>query len=501
MTVTVADLLAIPRLAGSVESLAPAALDREVETVVVIEDLHAVGKAPPNSLLVVIEAAARDALGYRLDMLLRQASSRDAAALALACAQAPRLGRTATELARRGRVALLRIDPGVGLADAVIAIQQELSGGVARLIARAESCLRVVDEAERAQVSLATLVERVEKALGAPIALGAPEPGPRILSVPVVVDGESRTALCTPGDGTPADTVRLLLLHRVAMAAEHLENARQRAADAPVQTRAELLTELLVREPNASRDLVRRARLLGIPIDGWHAVIGLELENLAELRQGDEVGVFNLTQLAGRVAMEAARSTGGVWNRAGTGASILLIQSWRSEAGPELQSAVAQVAEAVIGRVRAHIPRLSIRCGVGAVHAGSVGLRTSAMEARAAVTAALTTGRQNVAVRFDSTGMRRVLLQWYALDDARDSVARILEPLDRMGERKSREAIRTLRAYLDGHHSVNRAAETLGVHRNTVTYRIERIFELLAFDPDDAEQCLMLQLACRAREL
>ncbi len=498
---TVAELLTVPGLAGLVEPLTAVALDRRVESVTVLEDLHALSTSPPDSLVVVTETASRDAVGYRLDMLLRQASSRDVAALALVREPLPRLNRTAVELAQRGNLALLRLAPGLGLARAVIAIHRELSGGIGRLLARAQACLALVDEAERLQLSLPALVERVEEALGAEVRLGPPPSGRRWLSTPILVDGEPGLAVSTPGDGTDADTIRRLLLHRLAAAAERLERARQRAAEVPVQTRAELLTELLVREPQASRDLVRRARQLGIPIDGWHVVVRLELENLAELRPNDEVGAFNLAQLATRVAMESARSTGGTWNRAGTGSTILLVRSWQTEVGPELQAEVAAAADLVIGRIRARIPRLALRCGVGGVHVGSTGLRTSAMEARAAIAAALTTGRQNAAVRFDSTGLRRVLLQWYALDDARDSVARLLEPLDRLGERRSREAIRTLRAYLDAHLSISRAAEMLGLHRNTVAYRVQRILELLGVDPQDPEQCLMLQLACRARQL
>ncbi|HZU15543.1 MAG TPA: helix-turn-helix domain-containing protein [Candidatus Dormibacteraeota bacterium] len=498
---TVAELLTIPRLAGAVEPLAPVALDRRVESVAVLEDLHALGTPPPDSLVIVAEAASREAVGYRLDVLLRQASSREVAALALVREPLPRPSRTAVELAQRGHLALLRLSPRLGLAEAVIAVQQELAGGVSRLLERARACLDLIDEAERLRLSPATLVERAAEALGAEVRLGPP-PGERgWLSVPVLIDGEPGPRLSTPGEGGDADTVRRLLLHRLVAAIERLESARQRAAEVPVQTRAELLTELLVREPQASRDLVRRARQLGIPIDGWHVVVRLELENLAELRPGDEVGAFNLAQLAVRVATESARATGGTWNRAGTGSTLLLVRSWQAEVGPELQAEVARAADLVIGRLRARIPRLVVRCGVGGVHVGSTGLRTSAMEARAALTAALTTGRRNLAVRFDSTGLRRVLLQWYALDEARDSVARLLEPLDRLGERRGREAIRTLRAYLDAHLSAGRAAETLGLHRNTVAYRIQRILELLGVDPEDPEQCLMLQLACRAREL
>jgi DNA-binding PucR family transcriptional regulator len=41
----------------------------------------------------------------------------------------------------------------------------------------------------------------------------------------------------------------------------------------------------------------------------------------------------------------------------------------------------------------------------------------------------------------------------------------------------------------------------LHMHRNAVSYRINQIFELLDVDRDNPDDMLLLQLACRAREL
>ncbi|MEA2221917.1 MAG: hypothetical protein QOH83_293 [Solirubrobacteraceae bacterium] len=48
---------------------------------------------------------------------------------------------------------------------------------------------------------------------------------------------------------------------------------------------------------------------------------------------------------------------------------------------------------------------------------------------------------------------------------------------------------------------MSKAAERMNMHRNAVSYRIHQIFELLDVDPENPDDLLLLQLACRAREL
>ncbi|WP_128643310.1 helix-turn-helix domain-containing protein [Streptomyces sp. SS] len=56
--------------------------------------------------------------------------------------------------------------------------------------------------------------------------------------------------------------------------------------------------------------------------------------------------------------------------------------------------------------------------------------------------------------------------------------------------------LRTLAVVLDQGAAPSAAAEILGVHRNTVAARLERI-RSLGFDPEDPTQRLPLHLACR----
>jgi purine catabolism regulator len=59
----------------------------------------------------------------------------------------------------------------------------------------------------------------------------------------------------------------------------------------------------------------------------------------------------------------------------------------------------------------------------------------------------------------------------------------------------SAELVKTLGAFFAGRCGPKEAAAILGVHRNTVLYRLERIRDLTGLDLDDAEIRLRLHLA------
>jgi DNA-binding PucR family transcriptional regulator len=162
---------------------------------------------------------------------------------------------------------------------------------------------------------------------------------------------------------------------------------------------------------------------------------------------------------------------------------------------------VARAMDVALARVRSQLPATLVHCGVGGAHLGSSGLISSVAEARAAVTVARTSGSVNRAVAFDSAGLRRTLLEWYASDTAQEAVTTVLAPLVRLHGARSERLIQTLHVYLDEQGSLTRTAERLNLHRNAVAYRVRQIFELLDVDPESPDDRLLLQLACRARDL
>jgi hypothetical protein len=58
--------------------------------------------------------------------------------------------------------------------------------------------------------------------------------------------------------------------------------------------------------------VLERARQLAIPVTGWHVVVRIEADDLADSGR-DEVQRFEPLEAAGQAALQAAAATGGTW--------------------------------------------------------------------------------------------------------------------------------------------------------------------------------------------
>lgn len=90
----------------------------------------------------------------------------------------------------------------------------------------------------------------------------------------------------------------------------------------------------------------------------------------------------------------------------------------------------------------------------------------------------------------------RMLGALHQLGDGWRLAQAVLEPLLSSRADVRLEHLATLEAYLDG-GGIGEAATTLGIHRNTVTYRLRRIEALTGWDLADSELRLALLLALR----
>ena len=137
--------------------------------------------------------------------------------------------------------------------------------------------------------------------------------------------------------------------------------------------------------------------------------------------------------------------------------------------------------------------------GVGRPSDGLPGLRASLAEARQAAALAGAGARRVTVRHIDELGIQRIMLGWYGSADFGRVVAAFLEPLTR--EDADGVLLRTLQAYLDCQSSATSTAAALGVHRNTVMKRIDRIAETLNVNLHDPDQRLALQLVVRMHRL
>ena len=75
-------------------------------------------------------------------------------------------------------------------------------------------------------------------------------------------------------------------------------------------------------------------------------------------------------------------------------------------------------------------------------------------------------------------------------------IAPQLYKLKQIDAERGTEYFQTLRMYLLKERSIPRTAEALIVHRTTLTYRLEKLRELIPMDLDDPQLRLYLLLSC-----
>jgi hypothetical protein len=492
--ILLSDLITGPGL-RVLDHLAGPTDDAEVRNVMLVEDPDK-ADLPSDAVIVLTRSASVAATGYRLDMVLRVAAAHRAAAIVLTDGR-ERIQATAVTIAERSDVTVLSAHENSDIGELLLALYRGVAGGAETALFRLQAAQAALADTEAGASDTTEIMDAVTHAFGQPFDLRTPNEG-EIAERVIVLQEED--AVCTEACGGHAEMAARAVAQLTAAAISRVRAAQRRAEDIPIRSRGELLTEFLLAPPARGDRLLDRMRAIDLAVDGWHAVIRVEVENLDVRTDGDELTSYNFTTRLARAGLEAARASGGIWHAAQLGSALMLIRMERRDFGAHGARDTARAAQDVIRRVTSR-DDTELVCGIGGVYSGVTGLRASAAEAQAAVTAARAAHRTNTPVSFDKAGLRRTLLEWFSTDTAREAVDSILQPLDRLGADKRKSSIETLQAYLDNQGSLVQTGKQLHLHRNAVGYRIKRIFEMLEVEFDDADTRLLLQLACRARSL
>ncbi|WP_419249316.1 helix-turn-helix domain-containing protein [Streptomyces canus] len=136
----------------------------------------------------------------------------------------------------------------------------------------------------------------------------------------------------------------------------------------------------------------------------------------------------------------------------------------------------------------------AVAAGVAAARVGLAELAPAWQEASAAARAALAEPRFGPVAEWSRIGPYR-LLTALPPETAHDPVVRpLLSPAHR-------ELARTAEVYLDCAGQAGRTAAELGIHRQTLYYRLSRVEQLTGLDLDDGEDRLLLHMALKGARL
>lgn len=161
----------------------------------------------------------------------------------------------------------------------------------------------------------------------------------------------------------------------------------------------------------------------------------------------------------------------------------------------ELVLPPASEPASILKAIKREMPGTPVRAAVGQLQDGLSGLQRSRREALQALLIQDRLGLDETVAEFGRLGIYRLLFAAEALPESTEFHRATLGELLENDAQHHAELVPTLRAWFAANGSPKVAAEKLGVHRNTVLYRLSRIGALTGYDLDDADTRLRLQLA------
>lgn len=271
-----------------------------------------------------------------------------------------------------------------------------------------------------------------------------------------------------------------------------LELLKQRIAfEVEARLRGDLLADILDRRLADARSLQARASNLRLDLKARHAAIVLKLDAPLDGEpptaadaglNGRLLAITNATLRRLRVPALAGER--------GEVVAILVSETTASRGHSPMD-----VAEAV---------RSDARRGLsGAVVSASIGPWVDAISdaprsfhiARGAIEVSHRRGNRDRVITLEDLGIYGLLLTVGDLDELLGFADTTLGPILAYDEKRGSELLATLRAYLERSCRTADTAAILGVHPNTVSYRVHRIETILGVVLTEPESLLRIQLA------
>ncbi|MEU6931428.1 helix-turn-helix domain-containing protein [Streptomyces sp. NPDC046374] len=281
---------------------------------------------------------------------------------------------------------------------------------------------------------------------------------------------------------------------RIARAADAMAAqmyGEQIAADTRKAAERDLALELVGPDVAARTAAHRRGRELGLLGAAEHVLV-----TVVQLRSGTELVRQSEAALWG--ALEGFRRTRSAQGLIAIGQERATLLQLRDR--PPLPDEVTAQSARILGELRTFLaPSADPVIGVGGRHPRPYDAHTSYEQALVAARAARRLPALRSAGDWERLGELAVLLQ---IPEHALNASLVPKPLRTLTEAHGGDRLRdTLRSFLEHAGSIPRTAETLGIHRTSLYYRLRQIQEITGLDLDDGAHRLALHLGLRIEEL
>jgi len=386
---------------------------------------------------------------------------------------------------------------GAGI-QSILEVVGSLAGGRAALYSAAGYRVRGAGESTDGMPARIHVPSPLAQAGAREVRLSAGRPARTIDLIPVRAGPDVLGLLAVGVDEKTVDS------HGRRRALEHgstvlaLELAKERAAaEVERRLRGDLVEEVLAGglEGDEAERVARQAERLGhrLPQRAWVMVLEpdddeTESALVAPGRQDRLDSALNgIVRSRLPDALTLVRSS----------SAVFLVPD---EVAPDL-AAIEKLAAQILAGAAPVMKPGSASVGIGNL-ANSVGeLARSHLEARQALRLTRRAGGRGRVASYRSLGAFRLLLEVQSPDALRRFVEELLGTLLKYAQSRDTPLLETLEALSSARWVRRAAARQLGIHINSMSYRVERIQSLTGLQLDDPETRVAISIALRARAM
>ena len=261
----------------------------------------------------------------------------------------------------------------------------------------------------------------------------------------------------------------------------------------------ELLDDLVHGTYGDDTSAQRRARHVGYPLAGRHVVLVADIDDFRGFLKGRHLSEEAIQALKREFARRVSAPIRAFHQRALIGARSDMVIAL-IPVGSELEPRkLRQLAESVRDTVSTWQPGFTISVAHSAAVSAPEGISAAFRESHSVLEALARFGRRERIVAVPELGLTGLLAS-VGDDRLLEYAHRHLGPLAEHDAARKSELLETLRAYLETGEQLG-AAKRLGIHPNTLRYRLDRIREIGRVDLEDADTRLNLAVALRVRTL
>ncbi|NLO89415.1 MAG: hypothetical protein GX088_03690 [Clostridia bacterium] len=280
--------------------------------------------------------------------------------------------------------------------------------------------------------------------------------------------------------------LEMLLTHTgTAVALEISKNLAVKKVEE--QLNLEFIDDLLSRNYSSEEAIIRRAEQRGLDLEGKYVVLIVEIDNYEEIYLKYLQENYWIVQLVKDRLHNAVDFAVKRFSKKSVtipkGERVIVLQNIPNDVKQsEVKTLLYGLAQEIQKEVEEELENIPVSIGIGSLCSKITDFPLSFHHAEQALEIGWRIKGGSGIFDYQELGIYSLLLT-FGNEKLKDSCRKKLQKLIEYDANHNSELLKTMETYLDCGENINKTAETLFIHPNTVKYRLERIKKIMEKDP------------------